>query len=298
MAEEAPVTAGVFRALERRVSDAVGCLQEKEEELQRLLREQQEELHRLRAQQESLQEHMAMQGQRSREVGGGQANPEKGSTNVLEHQLRDLVTELRKLQQDQHLHQEAEVTATVSRTVQQLQAETFAGAMSVLKELRDERGIVAEMLDNVKKEKCEVIAMMHTFATSKGEAMEELEGLRQSAFEEISAAAVMMQKVVGCRGHSEVSALCRGGREPYREEVEAPGSSAAVLPASVLHGRQGSRTSLCPASVQGAPLGVLSGPHPGVPLVTMQGTASSVTVLTATNSLVQAGSRQRTPSPA
>lgn len=266
---------------------------------------QQEELQKLRVQQHCLQDHLAARLRPhhvdSGDAASGGANGclDKGATNSLELQLQDLVNELRKLQQEQQipLLQEVREASTRSpsspgrspgRSRQPQAADASAGDLSlILKELRDECCIVAEMLDNVKKEKCEVIAMMHTFATSKAEAMEELEGLRHAACDEIAAATIMVRKAVCGRGHSEVPPTVRISREPAREDREE-----VLLPcAGALHGRQGSRTSLCPSAMQGAPPAPVA-TVPGQPLPAPCGSAQQqgqTWVMTASSVIQQGG---------
>jgi len=59
----------------------------------------------------------------------------------------------------------------------------------VLKELHEERGRIADMLDGVKVEKLEVIAMMHSFHMDKSEALKELETIWQTARAELAESA-------------------------------------------------------------------------------------------------------------
>jgi len=300
---EGSVTTNTLRALQQRVDDlsqdlsaqvssAVTSLQE---ELLRMMGDQQEELQKLRLQQHCLQDHLAArlrpQHVDSGDAASGAASSclDKGSTNSLELQLQDLVNELRKLQQE--VPEASRSPSSSGRSRQPQAADASAGdVLSILKELRDERGIVADMLDNVKKEKCEVIAMMHTFATSKSEAMEELEGLRQAACDEISAATAMVRKAVGCRGHSisEVPPSVRVSREQMRDDRE----EVLLACSGALHGRQGSRTSLCPAAMQGAPAAPVAS-LPGQPLPAPCGSTQQqgqAWVLTASNVVQQADS--------
>jgi len=298
-----------LRALQQRVEDlsqelsaqlssAVASLQE---EVLRMMGDQQEELQKLRLQQHCLQDHLAAR-LRPQHVDSGDAASggatnclDKGATNSLELQLQDLVSELRKLQQEQlHLHQEVPLASrspsSANRSRLPQAADASAGDVSsILKELRDECSIVADMLDNVKKEKCEVIAMMHTFASSKAEAMEELEGLRQAAGDEISAATIMVRKAFGRGGHSEVPPNVRVGREQTmheeREEVLLPSTHC-------LHGRQGSRTSLCPSAMQGVPA-VPVASVPGQPLPAPCGQGQTW-VLTSSSVVQQADPLTRT----
>jgi len=302
-----------LRALQQRVEDlsqelsaqlssAVASLQE---EVLRMMGDQQEELQKLRLQQHCLQDHLAAR-QRPQHVDSGDAASggttnclDKGATNSLELQLQDLVNELRKLQKEQqlHLHQEvpeASRSPSAGRNRLPQAADASAGDVSsILKELRDECSIVADMLDNVKKEKCEVIAMMHTFATSKAEAMEELEGLRLAACDEISAATIMVRKAVGRGGHSEVPPNVRVSREQTmreeREEVLLPSTHS-------LHGRQGSRTSLCPSAMQGVAAAPVAS-VPGQPLPAPCGSAQQqgqTWVLTSSSVVQQADPLTRT----
>jgi len=316
---------GLLRALERRVDDmsqevsaqvssAVAALQE---ELLQLLHAQQEELRKLRVQQQHLQESMAVQVQRPVLEGDVQA------TGALESQLRDLVSELRGMRQDPN--QKADFpAAAVAQAAQQLQAEVVsADAVVMLKELREERALVTEMLDNVKQEKCEVIAMMHTFAMSKGEAIDELEGIRRAACEEAMAAASLVRKVVGNGGQQAQEAVSNGVCGRHSQEVisnEAcgrlshegpPTCRSAVRDAGreereeerlahqpvLLQGRQGSRTSLCPATLQqqaSAPVtlaGTAAPPqHPGVAMghsVPMQGSVQHTVVISTAQGMMQ-----------
>jgi len=254
------VPVGVVHALQRRVHDmslemsaqvssAVTALQD---ELMKLLQNQQEELHKLRLQQQCLQETLAVQFHRSRQDGDDQAVGQP-----FESKLRDLLGEL-------HTTHKAEASSS--------------DAKSVLRDLREEKALVAEMLDNVKQEKCEVIAMMHAFAMSKGEAIDELEGLRRVACEEAQAAANLVRRVVSSSGCSsrqpqEVPSTCRSAVRDTVTDEDRMLSTQTVL----LGGRQGSRSNLT-GTLQpqaSAPMTLTStGGHPpqagGVTVMTMQ----------------------------
>jgi len=95
-------------------------------------------------------------------------------TQSLELQLRDLVQELRRLQEDQQKSNDG-----THKTGE------LAKAIEVLEDLNEERACVSTMLENVKQEKLEVIAMMHSFAVGKDEALQEFEGVRQQAVDEL-----------------------------------------------------------------------------------------------------------------
>jgi len=55
---------------------------------------------------------------------------------------------------------------------------------ALLKDLQEERTLVKDMLDNVRQEKVEVIAAMHSFQMEKSNAMQEMEDFRQAAQDE------------------------------------------------------------------------------------------------------------------
>jgi len=255
-----------------RVSSAVSALQD--EILQRM-HSQQQELQKLRVQQQSLQETMAVQFQRPRE------DCNEVTTEAVNSQLRDIVSELKTMHKDPEGKDGGHMGSPL-RTTPQFQADN--DVMLVLKELREEKAKVAEMLDNVKTEKCEVIAMMHAFAMSKGEAIDELEGLRRVACEEVQAAADLVRRVVSSSGGSsrqqqEVPSTCRSTvRDIVRDEEERALSMTQPL---LLQGRQGSRTSLCAGSLQpqaSAPMPLTSTTTAmptqgggGVTIMTMQG---------------------------
>lgn len=153
-------------------------LQEKQSELACLLRAQQQELSELREQQLRLEDRLPPSPR------GGEKRHKSNSS--VESQLHDLVLELRKIQQGQQ--QERQGADVVGMGMAQELMDVAEGTASMLKDLREERGLVAEMLDGVRQEKCEVIAMMHSFAMDKSDALQELEGLRRAARDEIVAA--------------------------------------------------------------------------------------------------------------
>ncbi|CAE8727018.1 unnamed protein product [Polarella glacialis] len=92
---------------------------------------------------------------------------ESSEGTSLEEQLRDLVIELRQLQQEQRQHTNPGQSSP--------QGEGSEGASELLEDLREERCVVAQMLDGVRQEKFEVVAMMHSFTIQKSEALQELE---------------------------------------------------------------------------------------------------------------------------
>jgi hypothetical protein len=100
----------------------------------------------------------------------------------VELQLHDLVQGLRKL--------EIRDGGTSSpRRVAELDCSQVLNDLPVLlKELHEERARIADMLDGVKVEKLEVIAMMHSFQMDKSEAMKELENIWQTARVELESA--------------------------------------------------------------------------------------------------------------
>jgi len=257
-----------LQALERRVDElsvevltqvslAVAGWREKEAELLRMLRSQQEELQQLRVQQDSL--HARLSPQRCHGALGGDMAP----VTSIENQWQESLTELSKLQQDhtQLLARESSVAADSDACG--LPREAVTETRTLLKELKDERGLVADMLDNVKKEKCEVIAMMHTFATTKTEAMEELDGFRHAARDEISAFAVRALSspsatvTVGHSRQSEVTSARGDGRDAADHELPTEPVRIATI-----HGpRAGSHTTLCPASLQAPAVSFPPGIH-------------------------------------
>eukprot|EP00928_Gymnodinium_smaydae_P032205 TRINITY_DN2338_c0_g1_i1.p1 TRINITY_DN2338_c0_g1~~TRINITY_DN2338_c0_g1_i1.p1 ORF type:complete len:493 (+),score=124.75 TRINITY_DN2338_c0_g1_i1:3-1481(+) len=95
----------------------------------------------------------------------------------VEQQLRELVVELRTLQQEQQRCHDLERSTPEKQQVS-------GDVVETLKELNEERGIVAETLDAVRREKLEVIALMHSFAVGKDEVLQELEAVRRSVREE------------------------------------------------------------------------------------------------------------------
>merc|ERR1719468_378318 len=217
--------------------------------------DQQEELQKLRLQQHCLQDHLAArlrpQHVDSGDAASGAASSclDKGSTNSLELQLQDLVNELRKLQQE--VPEASRSPSSSGRSRQPQAADASAGdVLSILKELRDERAIVADMLDNVKKEKCEVIAMMHIFATSKSAAIEELDGLRHAARDELSAFAVRVRSSASAatvgRGRQSEVASARGHDDAAQEPTAEPVRIATMSSGGPRIG--GSHAMLCPAA--------------------------------------------------
>lgn len=138
-------------------------------------------------------------------VVGAQAEEAAEATRSIELQLHDLVLELRKLQQEQQApHRQSQGSEPRSPDgLQKLSLRSLKGqdektetiiAASILKDLTEERGHVAQMLDGVKQEKLEVIAMMHSFQMDKSEALKDLEGLWQAARTELAASAAAVRK--------------------------------------------------------------------------------------------------------
>lgn len=167
------------------IASAVSELQEKGAELAALFGQQRTDVEELRKLVEELQERVSSQLAPDEE----EATGAKATMQSVELQLRELVAELRKLQQEQKMQQsrEKERSASVTQTAQ-LQAATAEGAAAMLGDLREEKGQVADMLEGVRKEKLEVIAMMHSFAMDKDSAFQELEDLRSTTRGELSAA--------------------------------------------------------------------------------------------------------------
>lgn len=231
-----------LQSLERRVSEiamevstqvslALASWHEKEAQLLRMFQSQQEELHQLRV-------HCCLSQQRSSSALDVSKAPAAGESPA----------------------------AVGSHACSSLQQEVVAETSTLLKELKDERCIVSEMLDNVKQEKCEVIAMMHMFVTAKNEAMEELDGLRHAARDEISAFVVHARSSVSAattvtRGrHSEVTSARSDGREAA--DHERPTEPVQI--ASVHGGRRaGSHSTLLPAASQAPAMQLLTRPHVG-----------------------------------
>lgn len=147
------------------------------EDFLRVTKELQVEIEQLRTQQQQTREMMSKQTLES-------GQPTEATTRQLEGQLRELVLELRKLQQEQ---QRQQMQALEDKT-RRLQEE--AEACKTLRDLKDERNQVSEMLDRVREEKLEVIKMMHTFHMEKDEAIQELEALRQAIMQEAMALGV------------------------------------------------------------------------------------------------------------
>lgn len=148
----------------------VRWLQDQHAEMLRLLQLQQREIEILKAQNVEWKDLSAsVRQQQQQPVGltsGYRPSNYNNSAAALEAQLQDLVVELRKLQQEHSRTRDLE---------------------ELLQEVREERGVVVDMLENVKREKCEVIAVMHSFAMDKNTAMQDLSSLHQLAREEITA---------------------------------------------------------------------------------------------------------------
>lgn len=221
------------------VSDAaIASLQEKERELLQLLCEQQQEMEQMRLQQQRIKDCVSLL-----------AMQHQGGSNAM----------LGNSQGVAGAEDPAAAVAMLSSLDLQARrdnAKPFGDAHTLLQELREERGFVAEMLSNVKKEKCEVIATMHTFVLDKGEAMEELEGFRRATREEFSAALRSNSSALSRRpAHAEpkVASPIRVAPNEASEEVVAQPHHAQQP--QILHqhpqqsltftGRQASRPSLC-----------------------------------------------------
>merc|ERR1740123_870248 len=104
---------------------------------------------------------------------------------------------------------------------------------------------------------------MHTFATTKAEAMEELDGFRHAARDEISAFTVRALSSpsaavpVGHSRQSEVTSARGDGRDAADHELPAEPVRIATI-----HGpRAGSHTTLCPASLQAPAVPFATGIH-------------------------------------
>lgn len=102
----------------------------------------------------------------------------------VELQLHDLVQGLRKLEL-----RDAKGTSSPRRGADLECTQVLNDLPMVLKELHEERGRIADMLDGVKVEKLEVIAMMHSFHMDKSEALKELETIWQTARAELAESA-------------------------------------------------------------------------------------------------------------
>jgi hypothetical protein len=89
----------------------------------------------------------------------------------------------------------------------------------LLSELREERGLVAQMLEGVKQEKLEVIAMMHAFELSRSSALQDLEGL-----------------VVAARDAGEVSHSDLGRSELLPQELLRTATYSCSAPAPAVGG--------------------------------------------------------------
>jgi len=157
------------------VATAVAELRESGTELSTLFRRQRSDLEELRQQFDELREKLSLRSP----LDEHEPAAAKATMQSVELQLRELVSELRKLQQEQKMQQ--------SRARENEKSASAEGAATILGDLREEKGQVADMLDGVKQEKLEVIAMMHSFAMDKKSALQELEDLRLSARGELGA---------------------------------------------------------------------------------------------------------------
>lgn len=156
-----------LQAENNKVVALMRTLREQQEQHRQLLQEQQQDLQCVRAQQQEVEPAAAV-----------------AATRSLEMQLHELVLELRKLQREQQsLAQTGLRPSTGEESADGFDA---LDVNAMAKELREETGHVATMLDNVRQEKCEVIAMMHTFQIDKDEALREMDSLRRTAREELS----------------------------------------------------------------------------------------------------------------
>lgn len=241
--EAAPLGAcGTLREEDRlQVSHVVGRLQEKEGELLRLMQDQQQELEKLRLQQAQLQATLIIQPTRTREDAEQTA---MAATRALELQLRDLVGELKKLQQEQQVQN----CRDAERALKQHEADAMSD-FEMLQELREERALVTQMLEGVRSEKCEVIAMMHSFAMEKSDVLQELEALRKAAREDVTTMSlVRKESVKQPLSMQEASIVTKVMATRLEEEANL---LSHKLPGTV--GRD-SRQSLCTSSnVTGAP---------------------------------------------
>jgi len=166
-----------------RVMSAVYLVRGKEEELLRLMRDQQQQLESLHQQQLKMQEQL-----QNKTASYGHA-PDRNRLDEVEFHLRGLGEELRKFQQEHRSsHQSQDGHLCSSSNVMAL-----ADAPELLKELREERGYVAEMLDNVKQEKIEVITAMHIFVRDKEDAMQELDSFRRNVREELASCSSVLE---------------------------------------------------------------------------------------------------------
>lgn len=201
-------------------------LQEKQAELMRLLRAQQQELEEVRKQQLNLQELVSTLG------------------NTGEMGLQNLVVDLKRLLQETS----NELCGSNAKDL----LDNVGGTSRMLQELREERGLVADMLEGVRREKCEVIAMMHTFAMDKGEAMQELEGFRRSTREDVMAILDAARQDSSCLLPKENSF-----QYPF-EAVASPAdinnnASSCCWQSSPLQGRHPSRPNLSLSSTMVPP---------------------------------------------
>lgn len=142
------------------VSWAMSLLHQKGEELQKLVQTQREEMDDLRKQQAAMQDSIRAVARAA----------ERGSVDNSQ-------------------------TEPTSREAETDSHSGLSGEL-LMKELREERFAVHTMLDNVRREKCEVIAVMHSFAMEKAEAMRELESARRTASDEISIMAQQAHKAL------------------------------------------------------------------------------------------------------
>jgi len=148
----------------------------------RWLQEQHTEmLHLLHLQQREIED-LKVKGV-PKEQANNHNNGQQGGSNSLEGQLQDLVGELRKLQEQSRPRYQGEEPEN-----------SITNAVFLLQELKEERKYVADMLENVKKEKCEVIALMHTFAMDKAAALEDLDHVGRSVRNDILAMLSKLQE--------------------------------------------------------------------------------------------------------
>eukprot|EP00450_Noctiluca_scintillans_P002581 CAMPEP_0194487902 /NCGR_PEP_ID=MMETSP0253-20130528/8036_1 /TAXON_ID=2966 /ORGANISM="Noctiluca scintillans" /LENGTH=417 /DNA_ID=CAMNT_0039328207 /DNA_START=65 /DNA_END=1318 /DNA_ORIENTATION=- len=162
---------------------------------------------------------------------------------ALEAQLQDLAVELRKLQQEQVSRSDAKNTSPGQSIAGELCAKL--GAMedmpAVLQELHSERGRVADMLEGVRQEKLEVIAMMHSFQMDKHEALKELEQIWQSARTELANCAAHSRKVSSSPTTTATSVQSPMAAAPRQGDLQ---HSSTARNASPISPARGNRTVL------------------------------------------------------
>lgn len=161
----------------------------------------------------------------------------------LQAQLQDLAVELRKLQQEHVSRSDANNTSPSQSIAGELCAKLGAieDVPAVLQELHSERGRVADMLEGVRQEKLEVIAMMHSFQMDKHEALKELEQIWQSARTELVNCAARSRKVSSSPTTAATSVQSPMAAAPRQGDLQY---SPAARTASPFSHATGNRTGL------------------------------------------------------